>query len=152
MGADIARATLSCKYGRRKVYQVSWTCGVVFPLVQRASELWKFASGQVHPEVCLTQNWLTFVYGREQVASKNRSTATALQVHCPVSKNYQNRAGCAITQARLANKRETGDPSIAAFEMSRLHLLNAHPQLPGRAPMTGVIGARLSIVKCSLQS
>ena len=39
---------------------------------------------------------------------ENRATATAVQVKCLASKCDQKRAGCTITQTRLAQEKETG--------------------------------------------
>ena len=91
---------------------------VSYFLLCRASELWAYANGQVHPEVCLTRNCLAFFHGGVQVAFENRSTATAVQVQFQVSKCDQKRAGCAITLTRLEKKTEKGggvDGSLRSF-------------------------------------
>ena len=65
-------------------------------LLGRASELWAYANGQVHPEFYLTRNCLTFFHEGIQVALENRSTASAVQVKCLASKSDQKRAWCTI--------------------------------------------------------
>ena len=52
---------------------------VSYFLLYRASELWAYANGQVHPGICLTRNCLNFFHGGAQAAFENRSTATAAQ-------------------------------------------------------------------------
>lgn len=41
-------------------------------LLCRASELWAYADGIVHPEFCLTRNSLTFLSGEERLSFENR--------------------------------------------------------------------------------
>ena len=73
-------------------------------LLCRASELWAYANGQVHPEFCLTRSCLTFLRGEVQVAFDNRSIADAVQVRFLASKNDQKRVGCTITRTRAASE------------------------------------------------
>ena len=108
---------------------------VSYFLLCRASELWAYANGQLHPEFCLTRNYLTFFYGGVQMAFENRSTATVVHVKFLVSKCDQKRAGCTITRTRLEKKTEKGGASMGAFE-ALLELLNVYHQLPGGAPLT----------------
>ena len=96
----------------------------------RASELWAYPNGQVHPELCLTRNYLTFVHGGVQVAVEDRSTATAVQVKCWASKFDQKRAGCTITRTRLEKETDARGAPMEAFE-ALLELLNVYHQLPG---------------------
>lgn len=44
-------------------------------LLCRASELWAYAEGNVHPECCLTRNCLTLFRGESRDALENRATA-----------------------------------------------------------------------------
>ena len=108
---------------------------VSYFLLCRASELWAYANGQLHPEFCLTRNYLTFFFGGVQMAFENRSTATVVHVKFLVSKCDQKRAGCTITRTRLEKKTEKGGASMGAFE-ALLELLNVYHQLPGGAPLT----------------
>ena len=101
----------------------------------RASRLWAYAHGQVHPEFCLTWNCLIFFHGGVQVAFEDRSTATAIQVKILVSNCVQKRAGCTVTRTRLQKETEAGGASIGAFE-ALLDLLNVYPQIPGGASLT----------------
>ena len=102
----------------------------------RASELWAYANGQVHPKFCFTRNYLTFFHGGVQVAFEDRSTATAVQVKFWASKCDQKRAGCTITRTRLEKKTEKRGASMGAFE-ALLELLNVYPQLPGGGTVGG---------------
>ena len=104
-------------------------------LLCRASELWAYANGKVHPEFCLTRNCLTFFRGEAQVAFENRFCASAVQVRFVASKSDQKRAGCTITRTRVSDRTEVGGVPAGAFE-ALLELLNVHPQLPGEAPLT----------------
>ena len=108
---------------------------VSYFLLYRASELWAYANGQVHPGICLTRNCLNFFHGGAQAAFENRSTATAVQVKFLVSKSDQGREGCTITRTRLEKKTEKAVASIGAFE-ALLELLNTCPQLPRGGPLT----------------
>ena len=108
---------------------------VSYFLLCRASELWAYANGQVHPEFCLTRNCLSFFHGEVQVAFEKRSIATAVQVTFLASKCDQKRAGCTITRTRLEKEKETGGASMGAFE-ALLELLNVYPLLPAEAPLT----------------
>ena len=72
-------------------------------LLCRASELWAYVDGKVHPEFCLTRNCLTFSRGEVQVKFENKATANSVQVRFVASTTYQKREGCTITRTRLAN-------------------------------------------------
>ena len=89
---------------------------VSYFLLCRASELWAYANGQVHPEFCLTRKFISSFHEGVQVAFENRAIATAVQVKFLASKCDQKRAGCTITRMRLAQEKETGEASIEAFE------------------------------------
>ena len=108
---------------------------VSYFLLCRASELWAYADGKVHPDYCLTQNSLTFLREGIQLAFENRSAASAVQVHFLALKSEQKRAGCTISRTRLANAKETGGASMGAFG-ALVELLDVHPQLPREAPPT----------------
>ena len=69
----------------------------------RASELWAYADGKVHPEFCLTRECLTFSREGVQVKFGNRSTATALQIRfvaskCDKKKSRVHGYACAVVQ------------------------------------------------------
>ena len=104
-------------------------------LLCRASELWAYADGKVHPEFCLTRECLTFSREGVQVKFGNRSTATAVHIRFVASKYDLKGAGCTIKRTRLSNEREMRAVLTGAFEVL-LELLDVHPHLPGEAPLT----------------
>jgi len=108
---------------------------VSYFLLCRASELWAYANGQVHPEFCLTRKCISFFHKGVQVAFENRAIATAVQVKFLASKCDQKRAGCTITRTRLVNEKRSGGAQMGAFE-TLLELLDVYPLLPAEAPLT----------------
>ena len=106
-----------------------------YSLLCRASELWAYADGNLHPEFCLTRNSLTFLFGEERLSFDNRARANAVQVRFRASKSDQKRGGCTITRTRVAGAALDAGSPAEAFE-ALLELLNVHPQLPGEAPLT----------------
>ena len=132
----VARATCSDVHGRgRTCHEAGLGLALSYFLLCRASELWAYANGKVHPEFCLTRNCLTFLRGEGQVAFENRSSVNAVQVRFVASKNDQKRAGCTITRTRASGETEVGGVPAGAFE-ALLELLSVHPQLPGEVPLT----------------
>ena len=103
-------------------------------LLCRASELFAYASGLVHPELCLTRACLTFSLGGVQVSLEDRPTTDAVAVRFVVSKADQNRKGCTITRVRAVAGKGTGGTPVGAFE-AVVKLLDLHPSLPGGAPL-----------------
>ena len=70
---------------------VMWLAiAVSYFLLCRASELWAYAEGHVHSEVCLTRNNLTFRREENTVAFEHRSAAPAVQVR-RMTKSEQGR-------------------------------------------------------------
>ena len=126
------QALVSMEDGGRVMW---WELAASCFMLCRASELWAYADGEVHPELCLTRECLTFSREGVQVEFGNRSTATAVQIRFVASKCDPKRAGCTITRTRLSNEREMGGVLMGAFEVL-LELLDVHPQLPGEAPLT----------------
>ena len=132
----VARATCSDVHGRgRTCHEAGLGLALSYFLLCRASELWAYANGKVHPEFCLTRNCLTFLRGEGQVAFENRSSANAVQVRFVASENDQKKAGCTITRTRLSGETEVGGGLAGAFE-ALLELLSVPPELPGEAPLT----------------
>ena len=104
-------------------------------LLCRASGLFTYASGLVHPELCLTRACLTFSLGGIQVISlEERATADAVAVRFVASKADQNRKGCTITRVRAFAGKGTDETPVGAFE-AIVKLLDLHPSLPGGAPL-----------------
>ena len=104
-------------------------------LLCRASELWAYADGKVHPEFCLTRSCLTFYLGDAPVAFESRSIANSVGVRFVASKTDQKRAGCTITRTRVVVTGTAGNGPVGAFE-ALLELLDVHPQLSSESPLT----------------
>ena len=116
--------------------RVMWLgLAVSYFMLCRASEMWAYADGKVHPDFCLTRECLAFSREGVQVEFGNRSTATAVQIRFVASKCDQKRAGCTITRTRLSNEREMGGVLMGAFQVL-LELRDVHPHLPREAPLT----------------
>ena len=111
--------------------RVMWLAlAVSYFLSCRASELWAYTDGNVHPEFCLTRECLTFSRGGVQVEFGNRSTVKAVQIRFVASKCDEKRAGCTITRTRLSNERENsgrieGGTQLAAQGVSELQIQRA---------------------------
>ena len=104
-------------------------------LLCRASELFAYANGLVHPDFCLTRDCLTFFRGDVQVNIEDRARADSVKVLLVASKTDQNREGCTTTRVRMAEGARVGKTPVGAFE-TLVEVLDAHPQLPGGAPLT----------------
>ena len=103
-------------------------------LLCRASELFAYANGFVHPDFCLTHDCLTFFRGDVQVNIEDRAHADSVNVLFVASKTDQNQEGCTTTRVRIAEGAGVGKTSVGAFE-ALVGLLDAHPRLPGGAPL-----------------
>ena len=101
----------------------------------RASELFAYANGLVHPDFCLTRNCLTSVRGDVQVNIEDRARADSVKVLLVASKTDQNREGCTTTRVRMAEGAGVGKTPVGAFEAALVELLDAHPRLPGGTPL-----------------
>ena len=97
--------------------------------------MWAYANGQVHPEFCLTRKCISFIHEGVQVAFESRAIATAVRVNVLASNCGPKRAGCTITRTRLAQEKETGGPSMGAFE-AMSGLLDVYPLQPAEALLT----------------
>lgn len=103
-------------------------------LLCRASELFAYANGLVHPEFCLTRDCLTFFREGVQVSLEDRARADLVKVRFVASKTDQNRQGCTITRLRSGEGTGAGRAPVGAFE-AIIELLNVHPSLPAGAPL-----------------
>lgn len=103
-------------------------------LLCRASELFAYSNGLVHPEFCLTRDCLTFSRGGVQVNLEDRACADAVEIRFVASKNDQSRKGCTITRSRMIEGLGDGKAPVGAFE-ALVDLLNVHSSLPGNAPL-----------------
>ena len=103
-------------------------------LLCRASELFEYANGLVHPDLCLARDCLTFFRGDLQVNIENRACADFVKVLFVASKTDQNREGRKTIRVRMTEGAEVGKTPVGAFE-ALVELLDAHPRLPGGAPL-----------------
>ena len=103
-------------------------------LLCRASELFAYANGLVHPDFCLTRDCLTFFRGDLQVNIEDRARADPVKDLFVASKTDQNRKGRTTTRVRMAEGAGVGKTPVGAFE-ALVELLDAHPRLPGGAPL-----------------
>ena len=110
--------------------------GLALPyfLLYRTSEQFAYANGLVHPDFCLTRDFLPFFRGDVQVNIEGRARADSVKVLFVASKTDQNREGCTTTRVRMAEGARIGKTPIGAFE-ALVELLDAHPLLPGGAPL-----------------
>ena len=90
-------------------YYVMWLgLAVLCFLWCRASKLWVYANGHVHPEFGLTPKCIPFFHEGVQVAFANKSVATAVRVRFRASGSDQERAWYTITRTRLEKETEPG--------------------------------------------
>ena len=101
----------------------------------RASELFTYANGLVHPDFCLTRDCLTLFGGDVQANIEDRARADSVKVLLVASKPDKNREGCTTTRVRMAEGAEVGKTPVGAFE-ALAELLDAHPRLPGGVSLT----------------
>ena len=102
-------------------------------LLCRASELFAYANGLVHPDFCLTSDCLTFFCGDVQVNIEDRARADSVKVLFVASKTDQKREGRTTTRVRMAEGAWVGKTPVGAFE-ALVELLDAHLRLRGGAP------------------
>ena len=126
--------------------RVMWLgLAVSYFLLCRASELWAYADGKVHPEFCLTREGLTFPPGGLQIEFGNRSTATAVKIRFVASNCDQKRAGCTITRTQLSNDRKIGRGVEGGLRSSAGIARRASPAPRGGAADSPGLVARLAI-------
>ena len=103
-------------------------------LLCRASELFAYENGLVHPEFCLTRNCLTFFCGDIQVDFEGRAAADSVKILFVASKSDQSRTGHTITRQRGGDGAGNKKTPVGAFE-AIIELLKVHPNLPKNAPL-----------------
>ena len=72
-----------------------------FHLLCRASEIWAFGNGQVHPDFCLTRRYLVFFAGASQLAWNDRHVADRVEVTFRASKSDNKRLGAIVTRTSV---------------------------------------------------
>ena len=68
----------------------------------RASGLFAYANGLVHPDFFLARDCLAFFRGDVQVNIEDGARADSVKVLLVASKTDQNREGCTTTRVRMA--------------------------------------------------
>ena len=81
-------------------------------LLCRASELFAYANGLMHPNFCFTRDRLTFFRGDVQVNIEDRERADAVKVLFVASKTDQNREGCTTTRVRMVEGAGVGKTPV----------------------------------------
>ena len=113
-----------------------WLVGLALSyfLLCRASELFAYANGLVHPGFCLTRDCLKCFRGDVQGNIEDRARADSVKVLLR-QKTDQHREGCTTTRVRMAEGAGVGKTPVGAFEALG-ELLDVYPRRPGGAPLT----------------
>ena len=107
-----------------------------YHLLCRASEIWAYGNGLVHPDFCLTRRDVVFFRGTTRLAWKDRRRADKVEVTFRAGKSDQNRLGSVVPRNRVsaADGVEGDVRSKGALEIL-LDLLDLYPTLDGAAPL-----------------
>lgn len=97
-------------------------------MLSRASELWAYGDGKVHPQFCLTRSCLASFREDGKAAFENRSNGNTVQVRNVAFENKQKRAGFTISRTTLLGETEVGGGPTGVFE-ALLDLISVHPKL-----------------------
>ena len=121
-----------------------------YHLLCRASEIWAYGNGLVHPDFCLTRRDVVFFRGTTQLAWKDRRRGDKVEVTFRAGKSDQNRLGSVVPRTRVAaaDGVNGGVRSKGALEIL-LDLLDLYPTLDGAAPLMqtySVAGSR--VINC----
>ena len=102
----------------------------------RASEIWAYGNGLVHPDFCLTRRDVVFFRGTTRPAWKDRRRADKVEVTFRARKSDQNQLGAVVPRTRLAaaDGVEGDVRSKGALEIL-LDLLDRYPTLDKAAPL-----------------
>ena len=105
-------------------------------LLRRASEIWAYGNGLVHPDFCLTRRDVVFFRGTTQLSWKDRRRADKVRVTFRAGKSDQNRLGSVVSRTRVATADgvDGGVRSKGALEIL-LDLLDLYPTLDGAEPL-----------------
>ena len=102
-------------------------------LLCRASELFAYDSGMVHPDYCLTRRDLTFFKGVQQVKWVDRREADKVEICFRASKADQKRIGAVVARTRVQQTEKRRGREVGALEIL-LDLIDTHPDLDMTAP------------------
>ena len=107
-----------------------------YHLLCRASEIWAYGNGLVHPDFCLTRRDIVFFRGTTRRAWKNRRRADKIEETFRAGKSDQNRLGSVVTRTRVAAADGVagGVRSKGAIEIL-LEFLDLYPTVNGAAPL-----------------
>lgn len=113
-------------------------CGLAlsFYLLCRASEIWAFSVGLVHPDFCLTRRDLVFFGGASQLAWGDRRIADRVEVTCRASKSDNKSLGAIATRTSvtIGKGQARGVTSYGALDFF-LYLLDLYLELSGSAAL-----------------
>ena len=103
-----------------------------FHLLCRASEIWAYGNGLVHPDVCLSRRDLVFFAGAFQLPWEDKRTAGRVEVTFRASKSDKKRFGAIMTRTRVVIGNEgVGDGKDNGALKVQLDLLDIYPELDG---------------------
>ena len=107
-----------------------------YHLLCRASEIWAYGNGLVHPDFCLTKTDVVFIRGTTQLAWKDRRRADKVEVTLRAGKSDQNRIGSVVPRigVAVADGVDGGVRCKGSLEIL-LNLLDLYPTLDGAASL-----------------
>ena len=118
-----------------------------YHLLCRASEIWAYGNGLVHPDFCLTRRDVVFFRGTAQVTWEDRRRADKVEVTFRAGKSDQNRLGSVVPRTRVAAADGVdGDARSKGALDILLDLLDRYPTLEGAASLMqtySVVGWRI---------
>ena len=107
-----------------------------YHLLCRASDIWAYGNGLVHPDFCLTRRDVVFYRGTTQLAWKERRRADKVKVTFRAGNSDQNRLGSVVPRTRVvAADGGGGDFRIKGALEVLLDLLDFYSTLDGAAPL-----------------
>ena len=115
--------------------RVMWMgLALAYFLLCRASELFAYDSGMVHPDYCLTRRDLTFFKGVQQLKWVDRREADKVEICFRASTADQKRIGALVTRTRVQQTEKEGGREVGALEIL-LDLKDTHTDLDMTAPL-----------------
>ena len=107
-----------------------------YHLLCRASEIWAYGNGLVHPDFCLARKDVVFFRGTTRLAWKDRRRADKVEVTFRAGKSDQNQLGSVVPRTRVAAADGVeGDVRRKEVLEILLDLLDLYPTLDGAAPL-----------------
>lgn len=123
--------------GETEGWVVWYGLALSFHLLCRASEIWAFGNGLVHPDFCLTRRDLEFFAGASQLAWDDRRIADRVEVKFRASKSDNKRLGATVTRTSVPVGKDQGTGGVRGYGALEiiLDLLDLYPELSGSAPL-----------------